>query len=78
MTVNSAKLASLSMLMGCGDAGRLAALEKSLDPHARGEGVKVRRLRRSLVRGDDLVGGAAGHFGHAVELPGEAAGAGSG
>jgi hypothetical protein len=35
MTVNSAKLASLSMLMGCGDAGRLAALEKSLDPHAR-------------------------------------------
>src|SRR5471030_1852732 len=35
-----------------------------------------RTSRRIPVRGDDLVGGAAGHFGHAVELPGEAAGAG--
>src|SRR3954449_3203954 len=30
------------------------------------------------MRGDDLVGGAAGDFGHAVELPGKAAGAGGG
>src|SRR6266542_3460409 len=35
-------------------------------------------LRRDAVRGDDLVGGAAGDFGHAVELPRKAAGAGGG
>src|SRR6266851_6276017 len=34
--------------------------------------------RRNPVRGDDLVGGAAGDFGHAVESPRKAAGAGGG
>src|SRR5690348_10143160 len=34
--------------------------------------------RRVAVRGDDLVGVTAGDFGHALELPGEAAGAGRG
>ena len=36
----------------------------------------LRQLRRDAVRGDDLVGGAAGDFGHAVERPREPAGAG--
>jgi hypothetical protein len=36
------------------------------------------KLRRDAVRGDDLVGGAAGDFGHAVELPREATGTGGG
>src|ERR1700728_3575077 len=31
--------------------------------------------RRDAMRGDDLIGSAAGDFGHAVELPGETAGA---
>src|SRR4051794_6444677 len=34
--------------------------------------------RRDAVRGNDLVGGTAGDFGHAVELPRKAAGAGGG
>src|SRR5260370_6793814 len=34
------------------------------------------RLRRDAMRGDDLIGGAAGDFGHAVELPCETAGTG--
>src|SRR5437879_2254574 len=33
------------------------------------------KSRRVAMRGDDLVGGAAGDLGHAVELPGETAGA---
>src|SRR5260370_7659782 len=32
-------------------------------------------LCRDAVRGDDLIGGPAGNLGHAVELPGETAGA---
>src|SRR5215467_79965 len=36
------------------------------------------RLRRVAMRGDDLVGVAAGDFGHPLELPGEAAGPGGG
>ena len=34
--------------------------------------------RRVAVCGDDLIGGATGHLGHMVELPGKAAGAGGG
>src|SRR5258708_13299638 len=36
------------------------------------------KLRRDAMRGDDLIGGTAGDLGHAVELPGETAGAGGG
>src|SRR5205809_4188505 len=38
--------------------------------------LQFNRSRRVAMCGDDLVGVAAGDFGHAVELPGEAAGAG--
>lgn len=54
----------------------------TLSREERGEGVRERRLpnvlRRVLMRGDDLVGGAAGDLGHVVELAGEAAGASGG
>src|ERR1700737_3102361 len=36
---------------------------------------KKPELRRDAMRGNDLIGGAAGDLGHAVELPGETAGA---
>jgi hypothetical protein len=36
------------------------------------------RSRRVAMRGDDLVGGPSRHFGHVVELTGEAAGTGGG
>src|SRR5262245_55680761 len=45
-------------------------------PNSRGMIPAISRC--DAVCGDDLVGGAAGDFGHAVELPGEAAGAGGG
>src|SRR5258708_26382476 len=34
------------------------------------------KLRRDAMRADDLIGATAGDLGHAVELPGETAGAG--
>src|SRR6266403_5730435 len=42
------------------------------------EGRQETKLSRDAVRGDDLIGGPAGNLGHAVELPGETAGASGG